>query len=67
MNDEWVRMLLMAAILGMAFLAALYLRGRKLTNGEYLQCGFLFLVPLLGPFLIIVLQPGEPRKPTLNK
>jgi hypothetical protein len=67
MNAEWVRMLLLAGILGMAVLAAFYLRGRKLTNGETLRCGILFLVPLLGPFLIIVLQPGEPRKPTVSK
>jgi hypothetical protein len=63
MNAELIRVLLIADILGMALLAFFYLRQRKLSISEYMQYGLLaLLVPLLGPFLVIVLKPGLPRK-----
>jgi hypothetical protein len=63
MNAELIRVFLMADILAMALLAFFYLRQRKLTINEYIQYGLLaLLVPLLGPFLVIVLKPGLSRK-----
>jgi hypothetical protein len=63
MNAELIRVFLIADILGMALLAFFYLRQRKLSISEYIQFGLLALiVPLLGPFLVIVLKPGSPRQ-----
>jgi len=46
--------------LGMALLAAFYLRRRELTIAEYIGWGLLaLLLPLLGPFLVILYQPGK--------
>jgi hypothetical protein len=62
MNAELIRILLIADILGMALLAFFYLRQRKLSISEYIQFGLLaLLVPLLGPFLVIVRKPGSSR------
>jgi hypothetical protein len=62
MNAELIRVFLIADILGMALLAFFYLRQRKLSISEYIQFGLLALiVPLLGPFLVIILKPGSPR------
>jgi Na+/proline symporter len=62
MNADLIRILLLAVILVMALLACFYLRQRKLTISEYIRFGLLALfVPLLGPFLVILFKPGEPR------
>jgi hypothetical protein len=63
MNAELIRVFLIADILGMALLAFFYLRQRKLSISEYIHFGLLaLLVPLLGPFLVIVLKPGSSRQ-----
>jgi hypothetical protein len=63
MNAELIRVFLIADILGMALLAFFYLRQRKLSIHEYIHFGLLaLLVPLLGPFLVIVLKPGSSRQ-----
>jgi hypothetical protein len=50
-------------MLGMALLAAFYLRQRDLTLYEYISWGMLILfVPLLGPFLVILSRPGAQAK-----
>lgn len=55
--------LLSAGLLAMALLAAFYLRSRKLSFDQYICWGLLvILIPLLGPFLTILSQPGEPRR-----
>lgn len=62
-SPDLIRAFLVIGILGMAALAALYLRRRELTITEYLGWGLLIvLLPLLGPFLVIFYQPGRPVK-----
>ena len=62
-SPDVMRALLAIGILGMAVLAALYLRRRELTITEYVGWGLLIvLLPLLGPFLVILYQPGKPVK-----
>lgn len=59
---EGMRALLVITAIGMAVIAALYLRRRRLTTVAYLGWGLLALcLPWLGPFLVILLQPGLPR------
>ena len=58
-----LRGLLMATLVSMAVLAILYLRHRQLSTLGYLAWGLLALMaPGLGPFLVIIAQPGW-RKP----
>ncbi len=62
-SPDLIRSILIIGVLGMAALAALYLRRRELTITEYLSWGLLIvLLPLLGPFLVIFYQPGRPVK-----
>jgi uncharacterized membrane protein YjfL (UPF0719 family) len=59
-SADFMRLLLLLTVLGMAVLAAFYLRQRRLTLQQYLGWGLLaVLLPLLGPFLVILLAPGE--------
>jgi hypothetical protein len=54
-----LRGLLVATLVSMAVLAILYLRHRQLSTLGYLAWGLLALMaPGLGPFLVIVAQPG---------
>jgi hypothetical protein len=63
MNADLIRVFLLVDIVAMALLAFFYLRQRKLSTSEYIRFGLLALfVPLLGPFLVIIFRPGEPRK-----
>jgi len=60
LTPETMRFLLLVSALGMALLAAFYLRRRELTIAEYVGWGLLaLLLPLLGPFLVILSQPGK--------
>jgi hypothetical protein len=46
----------------MPLLAVFFLRRRKLTVFEYLLWGLLaLLLPVLGPYLVIVSRPGQVR------
>jgi len=55
-----MRLFLVLCLIGMALIAAFYLRRRALTFVEYLCWGLLILfVPLFGPFLVIYLRPGS--------
>jgi len=57
--DE-MRVLLFFGMFCMAVLAAFFLRGRSLSRREYLVWGTLLVVlPLVGPFLVILLHPGN--------
>lgn len=59
-TPDVLRALLLLCLAGMALLAALYLRHRRMTLYEYLAWGLLALfLPILGPFLVILSQPGE--------
>lgn len=61
-SPEFMRLLLLFCVWGMALLAAIYLYRRNLSLTEYLAWGLLILlVPVLGPFLVILLRPGHPR------
>lgn len=62
-SPDIMRFLLAACLVGMALLALLFLRRRELTTVESLAWGLLIVfVPLLGPFLVIVLRPGSPQR-----
>jgi len=55
-----LRSLLAGTIIGMALIAILYLCRRQLTLRESIGWGLLIiLLPVLGPFLVIVLRPGS--------
>ena len=55
-----MRILLFICLLGVSLLAAFYLRSRRLTFREYFGWGLLIiLVPLLGPFLVLLAAPGK--------
>jgi ABC-type transport system involved in multi-copper enzyme maturation permease subunit len=59
-----MRVLLAICLLGIALLASFFLRQRKLTMVETLAWGMLILlVPLLGPFLVILVRPGSKSMP----
>ena len=61
-SSEVMRLLLVACQFCMAFLGALYLRRRSLSFTEYIKWGLLLvLVPVLGPFLVILSRPGRAR------
>ncbi len=57
LSPETMRILLAACIVAMALLAILYLRRRELSTPEHIACGLLILLPLLGPFLVILASP----------
>ena len=62
LSAELMRLFLLLCFLGMALVAGFYLRGRELSFSAYLGWGMLLvLVPLLGPFLVIMAQPGQRR------
>lgn len=62
LSADLMRVLLLLCLLNMALLAALYLKGRNLQPSEAFRWAlFIFLVPLLGPFLTILAQPGKKR------
>jgi hypothetical protein len=55
---DMIRFLLLVDVIGMAALALLYLRRRHLDFITYLAWGLLaVLLPILGPFLVIVFRP----------
>ena len=57
-----VKVILLLSILAMAFLAFHYLRRRQLSWAAYCFWGLLAIVlPVLGPFLVIVSRPGRWR------
>ncbi|HSG26274.1 MAG TPA: hypothetical protein VLA32_09165 [Anaerolineales bacterium] len=61
--DEILRIMLFACLFGMVMVAIFYLRQRKLTTLAYLLWGlFAVVVPVLGPYLVIISRPGEPDR-----
>jgi hypothetical protein len=62
MNADVIRVILLVDIVAMTLLAFFYLRQRTLSMSEYILFGLLaLLVPLLGPFMVIIFRPGEFR------
>ncbi len=56
-----IRLLLLLTLLGMELLAAVFLSRRRMTFWQYAAWGMLaVLVPVMGPFLVILLCPGRP-------
>ena len=61
LTPQVMLLLLFLAALGMALIAAFYLRRRLLSLPQYFAWGMLLVfVPFLGPFLVILLRPGSP-------
>jgi predicted membrane channel-forming protein YqfA (hemolysin III family) len=61
--DEILRIMLFACLFGMVMVAIFYLRQRKLSTLAYLLWGlFAVVVPVLGPYLVIISRPGEPDR-----
>lgn len=59
---EILKAVLLIYILAMVFLAIYYLRRRQLSWAAYCFWGLLAIVlPVLGPFLVIVSRPGKWR------
>ena len=57
---DTLRLMLFACLFGMVMVAVLYLRQRKLSTLAYFLWGLLALIlPVLGPYLVITLRPGE--------
>ena len=61
LSSQVMFLLLFLSALGMALIAAFYLRRRNLSLPQYLAWGMLLVfIPFLGPFLVILLRPGRP-------
>lgn len=59
-SPEFMRACLLICLCGMALVSALYLRERRLSVAAYLGWGLvILLVPLIGPFLVILARPGS--------
>jgi hypothetical protein len=57
-----LKAILVITVLAMAFLAVFYLRRRQLSWAAYCFWGLVAIVlPVLGPFLVIVSRPGKWR------
>jgi hypothetical protein len=62
-SPQLMRLLLVTCLLGMAILAILSLRQRKMPVGAYLGWGLIaVLLPLVGPFIVLLARPGGNRQ-----
>jgi hypothetical protein len=67
-SADLMRALLLLCVLGMAVLAGVFISRRPLSTVQVLTYGALILLlPLVGPFLVIMLQPGGPRRPRARR
>jgi hypothetical protein len=63
MNAETLHLMLTGYLVAMFVLALVYLRRRPLTWIQFAAWGLLaLLVPALGPFLVILSQPGKTNR-----
>ena len=60
---SWLLLFLLLDIIGMALIAAFYLRKRQLSLLEVVLWSVIALIPVLGPFLLIASRPGQPIQP----
>lgn len=57
-----LRWMLFLCLIGMLVFAVLFLQKRKLSTFSYVLWGLLaIMLPILGPYLVIAMRPGEPR------
>ncbi len=62
-SPQLMRLLLVICLLGMAIVAILSLRQRKMTVAAAIAWGLIaILLPLVGPFIVILVRPGESRQ-----
>ena len=62
MTAEILNLSLYIVIICLAFLGIFYLRGRQLSWQGYIFWGMLaVLIPVLGPFIVILSRPGDVR------
>jgi hypothetical protein len=62
-SPQLMRLLLVTCLVGMAILAILSLRQRKMPVGVYLGWGLIaVLLPLVGPFIVLLARPGGHRQ-----
>jgi hypothetical protein len=60
LSRETMQLFIIICLVGIALLAVLFLRTRRMTLTSYITWGLLaLLLPLLGPFLVILSRPGE--------
>lgn len=59
--QTWLIILLAAGITGLTLLGVFYLRKRRLPWAGYLFWGLVSLIPIIGPFLVILSRPGETK------
>ena len=63
MSTQVLQYLLLGCLVGMALLAAFYLRGRRMSLWAYLIWGLVaVLIPAIGPFIVILTHPGESKQ-----
>ncbi|OQY35805.1 MAG: hypothetical protein B6I38_01255 [Anaerolineaceae bacterium 4572_5.1] len=63
LTPTFMRWALFICIAAMDILTAFYLRRRKLSPRAYLGWGLLALfLPIIGPILVILSQPGQARE-----
>jgi len=61
-SPDFMRSLLLMCMLSMLMVAAFYLRQRRLAPLEYAIWGLAaILVPIIGPFFVIWMRPGNQR------
>jgi len=61
LSPDFMRLSILLCAIGMALLAAFFLRERRMSLSSYLGWGLLaLLLPFLGPFLVILSCPGQP-------
>jgi len=64
LSPHLMRLFLLLCLLGMELLAALFLSQRRLPFFAYLGWGLLaVLLPVVGPFLVILHKPGRRALP----
>ncbi len=60
LSPDTMRVLMVLCLLGMTLLAIFFLRRRGLSFTAYLSWGLLaILLPVVGPFLVILRRPGQ--------
>ena len=60
-SPQTMRLIILLILMSMETLAVFYLRQRRISFFSYLGWGLLsLLLPAIGPFLVILSQPGRP-------
>lgn len=60
-SPELMRLFLYATLFAMLLLAVSFLKRRRISDKEFILWGLLaLLLPVLGPYLVILYRPGRP-------